>query len=191
MVSANYRLPIPTETLKIYHSVGGYETRTAAMSGINLKSTHYWLPVVERLRREGRAVELVFFTNVPNKILRYYQVQCDIVVDMLTVGFFGANVREALMLGKPVICYLRPEWLESMRREIPDYVDELPVVSATPATAYETLRDLVDSPERRRELGYRGREFALKWHSAEAGARRMEQIYLELLGRRPADAEGS
>jgi glycosyltransferase involved in cell wall biosynthesis len=85
------------------------------------------------------------------------------------------------MLGKPVICYLRPEWLESMRREIPEYVDEIPVVSATPETAYETLRDLVESPERRREIGRRSREFAVKWHSADAGARRLEEVYLSLL----------
>ena len=53
-----------------------------------------------------------------------------------------------------------------MRREIPDYVDELPVVSATPETVEEVLRDLVRDPHRRRELGERGPRFALKWHSA-------------------------
>jgi glycosyltransferase involved in cell wall biosynthesis len=136
---------------------------------------------VDRLKSEGHDVEMIFFNDVPNKAVRYYQAQADVVVDMLTVGFFGANVREALMLGKPVICYLRPEWLESMRREIPEYVDEIPVVSATPETAYETLRDLVDSPERRREIGRRSREFAVKWHSADAGARRLEEVYLSLL----------
>lgn len=181
LVPGNYRLPYSESTLKIYHSVGGFATRTSVDSGVNLKSTHIWLPIVDRLRREGYDLEMVFFTDVPNKTLRYYQSQCDVVVDMLTYGFFGANVREALMLGKPVICYLRPEWLESMKQEIPEYVAELPVVSATPATAYQTLRELLDSPERRRELGRRGREFAVKWHSSEAGARRMEEIYLDLL----------
>ena len=76
---------------------------------------------------------------------------------MLTFGWFGSNVREAMMLGKPVVCYLRPEWLERMRREIPDYIDELPIVSATPETVEGVLKDLVRDPERRRELGERGR----------------------------------
>jgi glycosyltransferase involved in cell wall biosynthesis len=101
---------------------------------------------------------------------------------MLTFGWFGANVREAMMLGKPAVCYLRPEWLDSMRKQVPDYVEELPVVSATPETVEDVLKELVEDPERRRELGERGRAFALKYHSAAAGARRMDQIYRELLG---------
>ena len=68
-----------------------------------------------------------------------------------------------------------------MRREIPDYIDELPVVSATPETVEDVLKELVENPARRRELGERGRRFALKYHSAAAGARRMDAIYRELL----------
>ena len=85
------------------------------------------------------------------------------------------------MMGKPAVCFLRPEWLESMRREIPEYVDELPVVSATSRTVHAVLEDLIEHPEKRRQIGRRSREFAVKWHSAEAGARRLEQIYSGLL----------
>lgn len=181
LIPSNYRLPIPAETVKIYHSIGNYESRTDATSQRNIKSTHIYLPLIDRLKAEGHNVELIFFHDVPNKTIRYYQAQADIVVDMLTYGWFGANVREALMLGKPAICFLRPEWLESMRREIPEYVDELPVISATPQNVYEILVELIENPEKRREIGRRSREFALKWHSAEAGAKRIAQIYLDLM----------
>jgi len=181
MIPANYRLPFPESTVKIYHAVANSESRTDASTKQNIKSTHIYLPTVERLKAEGYDVELIFFYDVPNEKLRFYQAQADIVVDMLTFGFFGATVREAMMLGKPAVCFLRPEWLESMRREIPEYVDELPVVSATPHTVYDVLKDLVEHPEKRREIGRRSREFAVKWHSAEAGARRFDQIYTELL----------
>lgn len=181
LVPTNYRLPFPEQTVKIYHAVGNFDSRTDAATLRNIKSTHIYISVIERLKAEGHDVEMIFFQNVPNKELRYYQVQADIVVDMLTFGFFGANVREAMMLGKPVICFLRPEWLESMRREIPEYVDELPVVSATPATVYETLKELVENPEKRLEIGRRSREFAVKWHSGEAAGRRFDKLYSELL----------
>ena len=41
------------------------------------------------------------------------------MVDMLTFGWFGSNVREAMMLGKPVVCYLRPEWLDACAARSP------------------------------------------------------------------------
>ncbi len=183
LIPSNYLLPIPQDTVKIYHSLGNFESRTEATTNRNIKSTHIYVPLIERLKAEGHKVELIFFHDVPNKQLRYYQAQADIVVDMLTYGWFGANVREAMMLGKPAICFLRPEWLESMRREIPEYVDELPVISATPQTIYDVLKDLIEHPEKRREIGRRSREFAVKWHSSEAGARRVAEIYSSLLER--------
>jgi glycosyltransferase involved in cell wall biosynthesis len=75
-----------------------------------------------------------------------------------------------------------------MRTEIPDYVDELPIVSATPDTVREVLVDLIEHPEKRAELGRRGREFAVKWHSSRAGARRFDKIYSSLLADDPEAA---
>jgi glycosyltransferase involved in cell wall biosynthesis len=136
------------------------------------------------LKKEGVKVELIFFKDVPNKTLLYYLAQADIVVDMLTLGWFGANVREAMMMGKPSICFLRQEWLDSMHKEIPEYIDELPVISATPETVYEVLKHLIGNAEERQEIGRRSREFAVKWHSGEAGAKRFDQIYSALLSNR-------
>jgi len=120
-------------------------------------------------------------TDIPNKDVRFLQAQVDIFLDMLTYGWFGATAREGMMLGKPVICYLRPEWLDSMRKEIPEYVDELPVISATPQTVYDVLRELVVNADKRREIGARSRSFAVKWHSASVAARRFDEIYRRLL----------
>lgn len=180
-IPERYRLSFPDGTVRFFHAVGNFDTRTDKL-GVNLKSTHIYVPLVERLKREGHKVELMFFSKVPNRELRFYQAQADIFLDMLTYGFFGATAREAMMLGKPVVCFLRPEWLESMRREIPDYVDELPVVSATPSNVHDILVELLVNEQKRLEIGRRSREFALKWHSADAGARRFDQIYSALLG---------
>lgn len=169
-----------SDKVLLYHAVGNYTARTD-QEGVNIKCTHIYIPLIERLQREGVPVEVMFCTNVPNKDVRFYQVQADIFLEMLTFGWFGANAREAMMLGKPVICFLRPEWLESARQEMPDYVDELPIVNATPDTVEHVLRDLIADRAKRREIGRRSREFAVKWHSSEAGARRCDQIYRSLL----------
>lgn len=182
VVPTNYRLGLPDETLKIYHAVGNMQARSEAGTQRNVKSTHIWIPLIDQLKREGHDVEMVFFQDVPNQQLRFFQAQADIMVDMLTFGWFGATAREALMLGKPVIAHLRPEWLESVRREIPEYVEELPVVDATPETARDVLLDLIRNPEKRADIGRRSRAFAVKWHSAAAGARELDGIYGALLG---------
>jgi glycosyltransferase involved in cell wall biosynthesis len=135
------------------------------------------------LKHEGFAVDTIFCKDIPGMDVRFYQAQADIVVDMLTFGWFGANIREGMMLGKPCVCFLRPEWLQSMRNEIPAYVDELPVINATPYTIYQVLVDLIMNPDKRYMVGKKGREFAMKWHSSEAGAKRFQKIYTDLLAR--------
>jgi glycosyltransferase involved in cell wall biosynthesis len=181
-IPKQYQLPTLTpNVVRLYHAVGHRTERTRS-DGVNIKSTHIYLPLVDRLRMGGYQLELIEPTGIPNKEVRYLQAQADIFLDMLTYGWFGANAREAMMLGKPVICFLRPEWLESARQEIPDYIDELPIISATPQTVESILRDLIDNKEKRLEIGRRSREFAVKWHSAEAGALRFDQIYRQLLG---------
>ena len=185
LIPSNYLLPIARATVKLYHAVGNYDSRSHGAGKLEtIKSTHIYLPLVERLKQEGLDVELIFFKDVPNKTIRYYQAQADIFVDMLTYGFFGANVREAMMLGIPSICFLRPEWLETMRREIPEYVAELPVVSATPDTVYEVLKDLVQNPAKRAEIGRRSRAFAEKWHASDVAAAHFDRIFHEVLGQR-------
>jgi hypothetical protein len=184
IVPTNYRVAIPDTTVKLYHAVGNLELRRG-VGGRTIKGTHVFVAVADRLKEQGLDVDLMFFHDVPSTKIRYYQSQADIVLDQLTIGWFGANGRESLMLGKPVVCWLRPSWLDQVAQQLPDYVEELPVVSAGEDTVEDAVRELVESPARRRELGQRGRAFALKWHSAEAGARRMDQLYRALLDGEP------
>ena len=172
--------PMPAGGVRLYHGVGQSEERTDE-NGVTIKCTHIYRPLVAKLREEGHNVELMEPSRVPNLEVRFLQVQADIFLDMLTYGWFGATAREGMMLGKPVVGFIRPQWLESLRQEIPAYAAELPIVNATPETIEEVLLDLIANPDKRREIGERSRAFAVKWHSDAAGARRFDQIYSKLL----------
>ena len=176
-----FRLPpSPEGTVWLYHAVGNKSDRTDE-AGVNIKSSHVYLPLIDLFKSEGMKIELCEPEGIANLDVRFIQAQCDIFLDMLTFGWFGANAREAMMLGKPVICFIRPEWLESLRAELPDYAAELPIISATPHTVEAILRDLIANPEKRHEIGRRSRAFCEKWHASDAAAKRFDAIFTTLL----------
>jgi hypothetical protein len=161
----------PGEIL-VYHAVGNYLARRVGTR--DLKGTGAVMAAIDRLKAEGFAVRLVFATDVPSRVVRHLQVQADIVIDQLNYGRMGANARESLMLGKPVIVKMDPR--QSPPLDDLAYIAEAPVANADESTVYEVLKALIQDPERRAELGAAARQFALKWHSADACAERFEDI---------------
>lgn len=162
----------PGEIL-IYHSVGNYDIRT--LDSKNIKGTPFIIDAINKLKNEGYAVKLFFATNIPNKLVRYYQAQADIIVDQLNSGRYGANAREAMMLGKPVICYLNK--FEYRDEDKLDCLEECPIVSANEKDIYDILKQLVIDSDKRDKLGKKSREYAIKWHSADSCAERYEKYY--------------
>ena len=159
--------------LLVYHSFGNYALRST--DGRNIKGTGAIVAAIERLRSEGMPVRLVFVTGMKNTEVRFLQVQADVIVDQLNYGRYGATAREGMMLGKPTICYINPN--EPSPGDVLSSIREVPLVSATERTIYEVLKDLLLSPEKRLKIGQASREYALKWHSADACAQRYERIY--------------
>jgi len=173
----------PGEIL-IYHAVGNYALRRDAERDI--KGTGAILAAIDRLRAEGLPVRLVFAHDVPSTQVRFLQVQADIVVDQLNYGRYGANAREAMMLGKPAICHLNP----AQASPLPPLraILETPLVNADETSVTEVLRALVLAPERRLELGRRSRAFAVAWHGQDAAAERYERVVERVRAGLPADA---
>jgi hypothetical protein len=161
----------PGEVL-VYHAVGNYALRRAG--GRDIKGTGAVMAAIERLQQEGTPVRLIFATDIPSTVVRYLQVQADIVIDQLNYGRLGANAREAMMLGRPVISSLDARQDPSLPRLA--YIDEAPVVAATEATIYAVLKKLIAEPEQWAGLGAASRAFAMKWHSSDACAARFERV---------------
>jgi hypothetical protein len=172
-VPAPLKIERAEDELLVYHSFGNYDLRT--VGGRNIKGTGAVRAAVSRLQAEGMAVKLVVVTDVKSTEVRYLQVQADVIVDQLNYGRYGATAREAMMLGKPTICYINRR--EAKPADVLRSTQELPLVSATEETIYEVLRDLLLDREGRGRLGAAGRAFAMKWHSADACAERYETIY--------------
>jgi len=175
-----YKIERSEDTILLYHGVGNKKLRTSR-SGVNIHCSHIYLPIIDKLKKENLNIELISPSDVPNKDLLYIQSQCDIFLDMLTYGWYGAMAREAMMLGKAVITFIRPEWAQSVAKELPEFIKELPIISADPSNVEEKLRFLIKNPDERIRIGFRSREFAIKWHGMDRAAKKFNSIYKDLL----------
>jgi len=126
------------------------------------KGTRFLCAAVDELKRKGLRLELALVEDLPHDQVRPAYERADIVVDQLLIGWYGGFAVEAMCLGKPVVGYIRKADLRPLP---PDFVHDLPIVGATPATIKDVLSDLLTS---RRgdlpELGRRARQFAERWH---------------------------
>ncbi len=112
---------------------------------------------------------------MPVDATREIYERADIVVDQLLIGAYGQFALEGMALGRPVLCYLNPRFAAHH----PEWA-EVPIVSATPDTILDVLRELVRDPKRREELGSRGPDVVRRYHSLEAVGAHMAAIYSRL-----------
>jgi hypothetical protein len=166
------RIPRKEEEVLIYHAVGNTDLRRRAKRDI--KGTGAVLAAVETLQKEGLPVRLVFFSEVPSTKIKYYQTQADIVVDQLRYGRYGANARECMMLGLPVVGWI--DGRQEDRDDVHRALEECPIVRANVDTVTDVLRDLVQDRRGRQRLGADSRKFAVRWHGDEACAERYEKV---------------
>lgn len=170
----------------IYHGVGNYFDPHYG-GARDYKGTRAVKVAVDKLAAEGWPVRLLFVHDVPSSEVRYIQVQADIVVDQLNFGRYGANGRECMMLGRPVVGRI----IRSEPQGVPmlQSLGECPIVDASEDSIEVVLRDLVMNPAKRRALGQACREYAVKWHSSDALAERYEAVYDWVMeGGAPAEA---
>ena len=100
--------------------------------------------------------------------------QADVFLDQFVLGDFGSASLEAMALGKPAVCYIKPTLAAQ-------YPSDLPIVKATQETLTDVLEQLITNGKWRSELGRRGRAYVEKHHDAFQITCKLKDIYQELL----------
>jgi len=84
---------------------------------------------------------------------------CDVFIDQVGIGWYGAQAVEALILGKPVLCYLREDHRQAYLPK-----GETGIVNTKHGQIGAALADLIDNPDRLQSLARAGRDFAQTFH---------------------------
>jgi hypothetical protein len=124
-----------------------------APSATVAKGTDLLLPVVENLKREID-FDFVLLHDLPRDEVLRRIADADVFIDQLVLGMYGMASYEAMLLGKPVLCYLMPPVLAS------PMLRECPIVNVTVESLSESLRALLADAPRRHKLGEAGRRWA-------------------------------
>jgi len=167
--------PIDTDKLRYVGVRDGWgePLRIAhAPNHAHFKGTRYLLEAVERLKKEGFDIELLFIQGVSNQQVLDLYAQADVVADQFIAGFHGYAALEAMAVGKPVLCYLRgPEMMIDS--------ETCPIINVNPDNLYATLMNLMERKIDLQKIGEDGRRYIEKYYSLPAVSARLADIYLE------------
>ncbi|MCX8080359.1 MAG: aminotransferase, partial [Bacteroidia bacterium] len=133
-----------------------------------VKGTEFLIDAVEKLKAEDFKVELLILEKKSNEeVRRILCEEADILVEKLTYSVYGLTGIEGMAAGLPVISNIEENSYTRAFR-VYGYLDECPLVNASPENIYEVLKSLIQNVELRKKLSEAGVKFVKKYHSYEA-----------------------
>ncbi len=133
------------------------------------KGTSFFLRAVEELAAEGVPIEIELLEHVSNERILTAILNADVILDQLVVGWYAMFAIEAMALGRPVVCYIRPDLRALYVNAGLLEPDELPIIDAMPQTVKEVLRSLATRDRRElAALGQASQAYVQRHHSLEA-----------------------
>jgi len=155
--------PVKPERIRIVH----------APTNRKFKGTAYVEAVVRKLSGKY-PVELVLVENKSHEEAVKLYRKADLIIDQIFCGTYGMFAVEAMALGKPVLCYVRPD--------VAAKKPSLPIINANRDTLAAVLRDILRAPERLHEIGKASRSFAERYHDTKVVIPKLIRIYQKALG---------
>ncbi len=134
------------------------------------KGTVHVEDAIESLRKKGLPLEYVKVNRMSHQEAMNIYRTADLVVDQLCSGSHGVFACEAMALGKPVVCYILPEFLS-------EFPAGFPIINANPGTIETVLEEWVLSPGRLHERGRSSRAYVERVHNAREIAADLVRIY--------------
>jgi len=135
------------------------------------KGTEFVEQSVTELKSLGLPVELILIEKVPFHEVKALYERCDIGVDQVLYGWYGKVSIELMALGRPVVCYIDPQWFP--------YRADMPIVDGHPRQLTQVLKVLVEDTQRRQELGRAGVAYVRQYHDVERIIDQCLKLYQE------------
>jgi len=148
------------------------------------KGTEFLVEAIEELQAEGLDIELFLLEKTSNETVRkILSEKIDVLVEQLVFPGYAMSGVEGLASGVVVISNLSDERIMTPMKRW-SFLSECPVVSATPESIKDTLRNLYFDTSLRKQLSKCSRQYAEKYHSHDAFVQLYREIERFLYGER-------
>lgn len=153
-----------------------------------IDGTRFIEAAVNRLRAEGRSIELIEIRGMKYRDALAVYKSADVFVGKLRMGYYNNANIETMMLGVPNMSHIREEY----RSLVPDS----PIIPTTPDQVYERLSYYIDRPAELRAIGARGPAFVRAHHDPDRIVRLLLDRYNDALrnrssGHAPVQPDGT
>jgi hypothetical protein len=139
------------------------------------KGTVFIEEAINKLIREGYPIILDLVENVTHIELKKRYVACDLFIDQLTGGWYGAAAVEAMAVGRPTICFIREEYYKYI-----DFGEKIPIINANQDNIYDVIKRLVMSKEDLAKIGLNSRLFVEDVHDHHKITKTLVDLCLEI-----------
>lgn len=168
----NYILPLRIDTEKFKPNFPKETNKVRivhAPSKRGIKGTSFIISAIKSLSKKFN-IEFILVENKSHAEAIEIYKNADIVIDQLLIGSYGMLSIEAMALGKPTICYIRDDLLET-------FPNGLPIFNANKYNIEIKLEELITNWSLRNKLGRRGRDYIINYHDSKKIAKMAIEIY--------------
>ncbi len=151
--------PTNREKLLIVHSPSKRET----------KGTKYIVEAIKELSKVYN-IEIQIVEGLPNEKAKEIFIKADIIVDQLLIGTYGMFAIECMAYGKPTVCYIREDLLDS-------FPEAPPIYNANIDNIKDKLEELIVDFDIRYRIGVESRRYIEKYHDSYIIAAKALEIY--------------
>jgi hypothetical protein len=116
--------------------------------------------------------EFIKLQNLSKDELIEEILKCDLVIDQMLVGFYGILTVEAMLLSKPVVCYIRDDIWNKVG-------NDCPIFNANPDNLEKVLENILQNSSQLIKRGEDSRKYALEYHSPKKIAKKMLKVFKE------------
>lgn len=142
----------------------------------NFKGTNFILDVINELIDDGYNIELRLIENLNHSQLMSEYKQCHVFIDQILAGWYGTAAIEAMALSKPVVAFLRENYLDSV-----EYGLTIPIINANPDNFKEVfLREVILKKQDLKDIGINSRLFVEKVHCSKKVTQKLIELYNQI-----------